>query len=96
MLREAPGGRQARDVETLFDRHRQAEEGRTLAGGPASVRRLGLLAGAVEVAHDHGVDLAVAGLDVGDDVLGGLPRGAFAASDCVDEVLCGAAHDQRR
>ncbi len=57
LLRQPPGGRQAGDAEALLHRHRHAVQ-RPGRGGSA-VELLGARAGAVEVAHHHGVDRRV-------------------------------------
>ncbi len=67
---EAPGGRQAPDVVGLLDRHRQAEQRAALPAGQGGVGGAGGLAGAGEVAHHHGVDGLIAGLDAGDGFVG--------------------------
>ena len=61
---DAPGGGQAGDVEALLDGHRHAEQGRAavVAMSPGRGRAF---AGAVEVAHDDGVDARIEAFDAG-------------------------------
>ena len=68
-----PAGRQPGDVEALLDRDRHAEQRLVLARCLA-VKRARRIAGAFEIAHHDGIDLAIASFDPRDRGIDRLER----------------------
>jgi hypothetical protein len=66
----APGRRQSGDVIGFLDRDRHAEQRPTLAARERRIRLSRRLAGAGEIAHRHGVQVAVERLDPVDELIG--------------------------
>ena len=58
-MRQSPGRRQAGDVERLLDRQRHAEQWQAHALGELRIAIGRLLASALEVANDDGIDRTV-------------------------------------
>ena len=62
-LGHAGGGAQAADVDRFLQGHRQSEQRRVLAAGPARVGGLGVAPRALEVGLDDRVQLRIVALD---------------------------------
>ena len=94
--RKAPGCRQARDVEGLLDRHGDAEQRPALAGGQRLVGLRRRRPRPLEIAHDHGVDAPVQGLDARNGVIGQLHGRDLPRRQGRNERLRGAVFEAGR
>jgi hypothetical protein len=70
----APGRRQSGDVIGFLDRHGHAEQWPALAARQGRIRLPRRFPGAREVAHRHGVEIAIKSLNPGDELVGQFKR----------------------
>ena len=86
----APGGRQAGDVELLFDGHRHTEQRAALAPRQSRVGGIGRRPRPVEIADDDRIDLFIERLDPGNREIEQLARRDLSRRERSDEVTSGA------
>ena len=87
---DAPGRRQPGDVVGFLDRDGHAEQRQALAARQCGIRLLRRSAGAGEIAHRHGVQVAVERLDPRNELIGQFERGNLPLLQDVGEIGGGA------